>query len=522
MKNFLMSKLFLSFLLFSLMTALTVVQSIYQDYTSIIDFDLTVIHNSLQLVSNKYPDFDDLTSYSHFLTYGLFYKAFALFDHNLISNIDLLVKLENPELALQKLYIISRIANSTIHFITIIFIYKLLGVFKINEYYKILTAVFIIFSETFLANFIILRTDIVAVCYFFISAYFLLDFIKSTKLSNLFFVSLFMILSLLAKVQIIFLYMFLFFFFIFYAAYEKKNEIYRGNFLFSKIINLKFILLFFIFLYFIFQIYLNKFVNSSTGVGYFDFFCFSFYFLIMYSAIFYMSRLKNSPNKYLYNIFSIIIFFSIFDVFLLKILNIFGLIKIDFNIIFSLTNPFYFLKIYSPFSGQEFSTNLIYEIFIVLFKDFNFNLIYSFLLLVVILTSFYQLMLPYKKGKYNQQYIYIFLLAFITLFLSAITNIRYNVSYNIYFIPFFFILLAIFFNSIQTKNKLIFSTIVSIFIIFNFVKNLTDYQTYIYKPSNHHFICMNKSTRDFYYHWARNFDEDFFKKICFNKSLLFK
>ena len=64
---------------------------------SIIDFDLTVIHNSLQLVSNKYPDFQDLTAYSHFLTYGLFYKAFSFFDHNLISNIDLLVKLENPE-----------------------------------------------------------------------------------------------------------------------------------------------------------------------------------------------------------------------------------------------------------------------------------------------------------------------------------------------------------------------------------------------------------------------------------------
>ena len=44
-----------------------------------IDFDLTVIHNSLQLVSNEYPDFQDLTSYSHFLTYGIFYKVFSVF-----------------------------------------------------------------------------------------------------------------------------------------------------------------------------------------------------------------------------------------------------------------------------------------------------------------------------------------------------------------------------------------------------------------------------------------------------------
>ena len=164
----------------------------------------------------------------------------------------------------------------------------------------------------------------------------------------------------------------------------------------------------------------------------------------------------------------------------------------------------------------------MFEMFGVLFKDFNFNLIYSFLLLAVLLASFYKIISHYKEKIFNHQYIYIFLLTMITLFLTAINNVRYNVSYNIYFIPFFFLLLAIFFNSIQAKNKLIFSIIVSIFIIFNFVKNLTNYQTYIYKPSNLHLVCVNKSTRDFYYNWARNFDEDFFKKICLNKNLLFK
>ena len=524
MKKFFKSEFFLFSLLFVLIIPVTIFQSIHQDYTSIIDFDLTVIHNSLQLVSNKYPDFQDLTAYSHFLTYGLFYKAFSFFDHNLISNIDLLVKLENPELILQKLYIVSRIANSTIHFVTIIFIYKLLGIFKIDEYYKILTIFFIIFSESFLANFIILRTDIVAVCYFFISAYFLLDFIKNAKFINLFLVSLFMILSLLAKVQIIFLYMFLFFFFIFYSSYEKKNEISEDNFLFLKItkINLKYILLFFILLYFLFQIYLNNFVNSSTGVGYFDFFCFGTYFLIMYLTIFYICNIRNISNEYLYNIFAIIIALSVFHVFLLKLLSIFNFIKIDFSIIFSLTNPFYFLKIYSPFLDKELSTNFIYEMFVVLFKDFNFNLIYSFLLLIVLLIIFFKMIFYYKEKTFNHNYIYIFLLAMITLFLTAINNFRYNVSYDIYSIPFFFLLLAIFFSSIKKKFRFVFSAIVSIFVVFNFVTNLTNYQSYIYKPSNLHYVCVNKSTRDFYYHWARNFDEDFFKKICLNKNLLFK
>tara|TARA_B100000795_G_scaffold269343_1_gene258460 strand:+ start:1857 stop:3431 length:1575 start_codon:yes stop_codon:yes gene_type:complete len=524
MKKISTNKIILFSLLFFVMITATIFQSIYQDYTSIIDFDLTVIHNSLQLVSNKYPDFDDLTAYSHFLTYGLFYKAFSFFDHNLITNINLLVELKNPELILQKLYIISKVANSIIHFITIVFIYKLLGIFKIDEYYKTLTIFFIIFSETFLANFIILRTDIVAVCYFFISAYYLLDFIRSQRFLNLFLVSFFMILSLLAKVQIIFLFMFLFYFFIFYIVYEKKNENLKNSFLIlkTKEINLKYILLLFILLYFLFQIYLNNFVNSSTGVGYFDLFCFGAYFIIMYFTIFYIHKVKKYSNKYLCNIFSIIIAFSLLNVFLLKLLNIFNIIKIDFNIIFSLTNPFYFLKIYSPFLDSELSKNLIYEMFVILFKDFNFNIIYSLLLLFVLTISVLKIILYYKEKKINQNYIYILLLALIILFLSAINNFRYNVSYNIYFVPFFFILLGIFHNSIQKKFRIIFSIIVLIFIVFNFLANLNGYQKYVYKPSNLHFVCLNKSTRHFYYNWARKFDEDFFRKICFNKNLLFK
>ena len=159
---------------------------------------------------------------------------------------------------------------------------------------------------------------------------------------------------------------------------------------------------------------------------------------------------------------------------------------------------------------------------IILLKDFNFNLIYSFLMLAVLLVSFYKTITHYKKPNFSHQYIYIFLLTIITLFLTAINNFRYNVSYNIYFIPFFFLLLAIFFNLIEKKNKLIFSTLISIFIIFNFAKNLPNYQSYLYKASNLQNVCVTKSIRDFYYHWARNFDDNFFKKVCLNKNLPYK
>ena len=126
MKKIICNEYFLAIILFVIIICVTFLQSIHQDFTSIIDFDLTVIHNSLQLVSNKYPDYIDHTAYSHFLTYGIIYKLFSFFDQSLITNIDLLVKLRNPEIALQELYIISRIANSIIHFILIIFFYKIM------------------------------------------------------------------------------------------------------------------------------------------------------------------------------------------------------------------------------------------------------------------------------------------------------------------------------------------------------------------------------------------------------------
>ena len=77
MKKYFFNELTLFLFLFIFIITLTIIQSLKQDYTSIIDFDLTVIHNSLQLVSNQFPDFQDLTAYSHFLTYGIFYKIFS-------------------------------------------------------------------------------------------------------------------------------------------------------------------------------------------------------------------------------------------------------------------------------------------------------------------------------------------------------------------------------------------------------------------------------------------------------------
>ena len=96
------------FLLYIIFLSLTLFQTYKQDFTSIIDFDLTVIHNSLQLISKEYPDYTDHTAYSQFLINGIVYKIVGLIDPSLITNIHSLTKSENPEFTLQKLYTISK------------------------------------------------------------------------------------------------------------------------------------------------------------------------------------------------------------------------------------------------------------------------------------------------------------------------------------------------------------------------------------------------------------------------------
>ena len=511
------------FLLYIIFLSLTFLQSFKQDFTSIIDFDLTVIHNSLQLISNEYPDYTDHTAYSQFLINGIVYKMVGFIDQSLITNINSLTESENPEFTLQKLYIISRVLNSSLLLISLIFIFKILGKFNVNSYLKYFATLLIILSETFWANFTILRADTISICFFWISFYFLIDFLNKEKIINLFYVSFFMILSLLAKVQIIFLFMFMYFFFIFYFTLEKKNiNILRKENIFFKEINFKFkyILFLIVLLYFLFQLFLNHFVNSSSGVGYFDTFLFIIYFSIIYITMNFVKTRIFDKENYLYGIFTTVILFSIFNVTILKFLNIINLIKIDFNIIFSLTNPFYFLKAYSTFIENDFSISMIFGMLSLLFQTPKFDLIYIFLLLIVLSGSFYKL---YScKDKIDNKIIYVILFCFIATFLIALNNFRYLVVYNLYIIPFLFISSVIFLNTFKKNYKITYSSILLLFLILNFWINIDKGKSYVFKPSNFEQVCSTKSIRDFYYNWARNFDEDFFKKICKNNKFIFK
>lgn len=83
-------------------------------------------------------------------------------------------------------------------------------------------------------------------------------------------------------------------------------------------------------------------------------------------------------------------------------------------------------------------------------------------------------------------------------------------------------MILIYIKIISKKFKFLFTSLFALFFVINFYNNLGEYKLSLYTSSNHNVICTNKKVRDFYFVWAKNFNENFFKKVCFNKNLLFK
>jgi hypothetical protein len=530
-KFFLNETLFYTLLLF-LILILTFLDTSNRDYTSVIDFDLTVIHNALQIISNAYPDYRDHTAYSQFFLYGIFYKLFSFFDNSLVVNIYLLSENKNPEVSLQKLYIISRFVNSIVIFLLIFFFNKILNIFNIKNNLIILSTFFLLTSESILLNYVILRADIIAVCFFLISFYCLNIFSKDFQIKYLFIFSFFMIFSLLAKVQIVFAFYFLIIFFIFYQFFENKylnnSNLNNNNLLFKKLlkINFKFIIIIPIVFYFIFQFFINNYINSSAKIGYLDSFVFGFFFLIIYLILIFICKKSLILINYFYFVFSSIILFSFFPIFLLKIFSLLNFIQVDFNILFSTINPFYFLKSYSSFSGQQFSLDTASNMVMVFFSDFQFNLIYSLFLIFIYFVCILKFVtLTLNKNFSNTIYnncIYIFLFCSFCFFLISINNFRYNPLYDIYIYPFFLIILFLYIKCINNKFRKFFIFTFIFFFTLNFYQHFQQIKSLFAVSSNHALICQTKSIRNFYFVWAKNFDESFFRKLCLNKELTFK
>ena len=86
------------FILFVTLFIFTHVQVNSQHWSSIFYFDLTIIYNSLSVVSGYYQEYRTHPAYTQFLVNGLFYKFLSLFDNNVVSNLDSYIASTNKDL----------------------------------------------------------------------------------------------------------------------------------------------------------------------------------------------------------------------------------------------------------------------------------------------------------------------------------------------------------------------------------------------------------------------------------------
>ena len=165
-------------LLYTVILVFNHFQTLSQHWSSIIDFDLTVIFNSLQIISGEEQDFREHPGYTQFLVYGVFFKFFLFFDNSIIRDVDSLIQLKNINESLDKLFLIARFANAFFFILTIFFFSKICKLFKIKNELIFFGAISLAISKAGIDNLLILRADIIAVTFMLGSIYYILSFIK--------------------------------------------------------------------------------------------------------------------------------------------------------------------------------------------------------------------------------------------------------------------------------------------------------------------------------------------------------
>ena len=195
-------------ILFLYFFSLNIYQMHDQHWTAILDQDIVMIYNSLLVSSGYEQEYRHHPAYTTFLILGGIFKVCSLFFDNFTLQEVLSSNVIDEDF--QKLFYISRIVNSFFIFLIIIFIYKVLNELKISKLISFISVSLSIFFISFYELLFVLRSEIVAVLMFLVSLYFLIRFLNKSNILYILLTGVFFALSMLAKIQAIFLFFSLF------------------------------------------------------------------------------------------------------------------------------------------------------------------------------------------------------------------------------------------------------------------------------------------------------------------------
>ena len=357
--------------LFFLFTIFFYYQLLNQHWSAIIDQDLTIIYNSLLLVSGIEQQYLDHPAFTTFLINSFIFKIFNFFlDYS--NDIDLILNSTNTNEMLQVYFNISRSLNFFLNIFLVILFSKIVKSFKIDDSHRFIICIIFIFSIGFITSIFLLRSENVSLLFLFLSIYTILK--NTNSLYFRFFISgIFLCLAMLAKMQIIFLSIFLIFLI---PQLSIKKAV---NFNENRVINYYLILsllagiLFYIFFqYYVFDLEIFKYLITEISLKnkYIDLTIFIISFISTF--IFFYFK-KNFITSILY--FSLLLNGVIFFIFLILFLDQIGFLHLNIYTLLRLTNPFQLMIAFeSHHIYGSISLYYIYEKILIFFSNYRFNI----------------------------------------------------------------------------------------------------------------------------------------------------
>ena len=476
-----------------------------QHWSSHFDSDWFNIYNILLMKSGFVQDFYDHPAFTLFFINSIFLQIYEFFDNSINYNIQQIQNVINLDEYFEKIFIIGRLVNAIFHCATIYLLHLILIKFNISKLISILFIFSFVFSNFFLINLFQIRPEIISVFFVLLSFYFIIRFNENKNFYLIFFSGLLMGLAFISKIQIFF---FIFFFVLILPMMKYfKNEKYfikkkihfKLLFILYSLISLTYILLE------ILVIYNHERYVDHSKIDLYGFILFNFLF------IFFLKFFLGSSNiEIKLNISYFIIFFLGFisTIILLFLIDIMKLAPVNHNIYFKFLNPYYFLSDRTP--DDNFLNLLI--------NFFKFEVILNNKYLLTSLILFFPYLYKINK-KQSLSLLFSFGLLLATIFSN---NLRYFELYEIYtFLAFLFFFIFLnkenFFKiKFLSISLLLILTVNNTFNINNFNKYFNRISYFENCNTSNWILLKNNNGLKEWLPWTKKFDENFYKRICFD------
>lgn len=495
--------------------------SLFSHWSHILDQDVTIIYNALLLSSNINQEYLDHPAYTTLYNLNIVFKLFGFLNLIDVYDVNGLIKSENKDFALQALHNISQVVQISYSLLLLILIYFILNYLINDKFSSFILTLICLLSPSFLFLLELVRSEILSlVC---LLLYFIcLSKYQNGKIIYVFFSGIFLILSLLAKVQvIIMIYPLIILNFLIDFKFKKKFN----NIKFSNYIIIPINIFIIIFVVYFIDNYQYKRVDKILFIFFISFHFIYFYFTDRKKFINF--NFNFSFLIFLLGCISTIIFFKFSNFLNLSsfhpaLTSIIGsplsqMSNINTGYQTSTFDNIEFIKkvyeffIFSIIEGSHFGKNEFdyRNAFVLVFNKLS-NLTYS----VSILLCLYCIL----KKKYYELFLILYLNISITCINFAFNFRPYN-FYLIYSLPLNLILICILLNIVGLKK------IFSIILLFIFIyMNYNEINFFIKNPrlnthpiKNMETICLSENINNkgsYMSYWQKKYNAKFLSELC--------